>query len=151
MASITLDSLERDRATRRLGLKPVQWIMLGIVALALGFGGWSLRGSLARTVSIEEAKVARGRVQVFGYIYSQGAYDERNYWTFQIQDQQGQVLTVAYPTKPGNFDDAISVSATGTYNPATGMFEAEQLLVKCPSKYQEMERTLGAEANPHKR
>lgn len=141
MASI---AVEHTGQSRLLGLKPIQWMMIAIVVLALGFGGWSLSGSLARAATIEEAKAASGTVQVFGYLYGKGQYDEQNNWTFQIQDQDGQILTVSYPTKPGNFDDAISVSATGRYDEATGVFYAEQLLVKCPSKYQEMEQAAGA-------
>jgi cytochrome c-type biogenesis protein CcmE len=123
-----------------LGLKPVQWLMLGIIALALGYGGWSLQGSLARSVTIAEAKQARGRVQVFGYIASKGGYDAQQHWTFEIKDSAGTTLTVVNPTKPGNYEDAISVAATGHYNAESGRFEAEQLLVKCPSKYQEQQQ-----------
>ena len=35
---------------------------------------------------------------------------------------------------PGNFDQAVSIVAIGRYQ--DDHFEAEQLLVKCPSKYQ---------------
>ncbi len=60
-----------------------------------------------------------------------------------MQDSHGETMTVVYPTKPGNFDDAISVAATGRYVAGKDMFEAEQLLVKCPSKYQEQEAAGG--------
>ncbi len=134
MASIAVDNLQGKR-TR--GLKPLHYMMIGIVVLALGYGGWSLRGSLARSVSIAEAQQAQGTVQVYGYLYSAGAYDEQHNWTFEIQDESGATMKVVHATKPGNFEDAISVAATGRYNPETKMFEADQLLVKCPSKYQE--------------
>lgn len=138
MASIAGEnSLNPALPRRMLGLKPIQWLMLGIVALALGFGGWSLRGSLARAVTIAEAKQAGGTVQVFGYLYSKGAYDDKLNWTFDIQDSTGATIKVVHATKPGNFEDAISVAATGRFNPDKGVFEADQLLVKCPSKYQE--------------
>lgn len=138
MASIAVENSPVTGTSRRtLGLKPIQWMMLGIVALALGFGGWSLRGSLARAVTISEAKQAGGTVQVFGYLYSKGAYDDKLNWTFDIQDSTGATIKVVHAMKPGNFEDAISVAATGRYNPAKGVFEADQLLVKCPSKYQE--------------
>lgn len=140
MASIAVEQASRGRT---LGLKPVQWMMLGIIAIALGFGGWSLRGSLARSVTIDEAKQARGTVQVFGYLHSKGAYDAQNNWTFDIQGSDGATMKVVYPTKPGNFEDAISVAATGRYNAQKGIFEADQLLVKCPSKYQEQQKTAG--------
>jgi cytochrome c-type biogenesis protein CcmE len=136
MASI---AVERPATGRMLGLKPIQWMMLGIIAVALGFGAFSLRGSLTRTVSITEARQAPGVVQVSGYLYGTGAYDAQNNWTFEIEDHDGQTLKIVHPTKPGNFEDAISVTATGAYNAQTGIFEAERLLVKCPSKYQEME------------
>ncbi len=118
-------------------LTRLQWMMLGIIALAIGLGGWSMSGSLTRSVSIPEAMQASRPVQVFGYLYSPGAYDDKHNWTFDIQGSDGSVMKVVHPTKPGNFEDAISVAATGRYNPETQMFEADQLLVKCPSKYQE--------------
>lgn len=136
MASIAVSVPARGRT---LGLKPVQWMMLAIIALALGFGAYSLQGSLARSVTIAEARSVSGTVQVFGFLYSKGAYDAKNNWTFEIQDANGQTIKVVHPTKPGNFDDAISVAATGRYNAETQLFEADQLLVKCPSKYQEQQ------------
>ena len=138
MASIAGEnSLHSGKPRRTLGLKPIKVMMLDIVAIAVGFGGWSLRGSLARAVTITEAKQAGGTVQVFGYLYSQGAYDDKLNWTFDIQDSTGATIKVVHATKPGNFEDAISVAATGRFNPDKGVFEADQLLVKCPSKYQE--------------
>jgi len=137
MASIAANPARNSRA---FGLKPVQWMMLGIIALALGFGGWSLRGSLTRYVTINEARQIGATVQVFGYLNSKGAYDAQNNWTFDIQGEDGSTMKVVHPTKPGNFEDAISVVATGRYNPEKNIFEADQLLVKCPSKYQEQQR-----------
>lgn len=134
MASI---AVEHSRTGRRLGLKPVQWLMLGIIALAVGVGSYSLRGSLARSVTIAEARTSGGTVQIFGFLHSKGAYDTQNNWTFDVQDSHGETMKIVYPTKPGNFDDAISVAATGRYLADKNMFAAEQLLVKCPSKYQE--------------
>ena len=45
---------------------------------------------------------------------------------------------------PGNFDQAVSVVAIGRYQ--GDHFEAEQLLVKCPSKYQAGEASSKAPA-----
>jgi cytochrome c-type biogenesis protein CcmE len=71
-------------------------------------------------------------------LHSKGQYDEQRRWTFDIQDNDGAIMTVvSNEGKPGNFDDAIGVSAVGQYNAQTGAFEADNLLVKCPSKYQE--------------
>ncbi len=38
--------------------------------------------------------------------------------------------------KPANFEDAISIVAIGQYDESSKEFEANKLLVKCPSKYQ---------------
>jgi cytochrome c-type biogenesis protein CcmE len=51
-------------------------------------------------------------------------------------------MTVHYNgVKPGNFEEAVQIVAVGTYH--QGVFEAEQLLVKCPSKYQGIEEAGG--------
>jgi cytochrome c-type biogenesis protein CcmE len=39
--------------------------------------------------------------------------------------------------KPGNFEEAVQIVAIGRYQ--DDAFHAEQLLVKCPSKYQGLE------------
>jgi len=134
MASI---AVEHTRA-RRGGLKPLHWMMLAIVAVALGFGGWSLRGSLTREVTIDQAKVSGGTVLVYGYLHNSGQYDNQGNWTFDIQDKDGSIMkVVSAQGKPGNFDDAIGVTAIGQFDANANAFAADELLVKCPSKYQE--------------
>ena len=133
---------ERNRRPM-LGLRPVQWIMIGIIALALGVGGYSLRGgAMVSYASVAEAKAQERHVQVFGYLYSKGHYDDQGRWKFDIQGENGDVLTVVYPhTRPANFEQAISVVAVGKYDQQAQNFVADQLLVKCPSKYQEQAAT----------
>ncbi len=130
------------RRGRTLGLRPVQWIMLGMIGFALAASGYALRGgTMVSYATVAEAKAQNRNVQVFGYLYSKGAYDDQGRWTFDIQGDDGEVLTVVYPhTKPGNFEQAISVVAIGTYDHRSDQFVADQLLVKCPSKYQEQEQ-----------
>jgi len=38
--------------------------------------------------------------------------------------------------RPGNFDDVTKVVAIGMYQPQRDTFEARELLVKCPTKYE---------------
>jgi cytochrome c-type biogenesis protein CcmE len=116
--------------------------MLGMIGFALGASGYALRGgTMVSYATVAEAKAQNRNVQVFGYLYSKGAYDDQGRWTFDIQGDDGEVLTVVYPhTKPGNFEQAISVVAIGTYDHRSDQFVADQLLVKCPSKYQEQEQ-----------
>jgi cytochrome c-type biogenesis protein CcmE len=60
---------------------------------------------------------------------------EEQYLSFRLRDAKGEVLPVEYKgVIPGNFDQATSIVAIGRYT--DGKFAAEQLLVKCPSKYQ---------------
>jgi len=57
---------------------------------------------------------------------------------FAMVDEGGNTLTVHYNgVKPGNFEEAVQIVAVGSFH--EGVFHAEQLLVKCPSKYQGLE------------
>jgi len=54
--------------------------------------------------------------------------------TFEGKDETG-TLKVVYPKgKPNNFEAATQVVVIGDYK--NGVFEAREMLVKCPSKYQ---------------
>ncbi|MBI4758133.1 MAG: cytochrome c maturation protein CcmE, partial [Chloroflexi bacterium] len=55
---------------------------------------------------------------------------------FTLVDDRGDRMEIVYKgLKPANFDQATGVVAVGQYQ--NGVFQAKQLLVKCPSKYQE--------------
>jgi cytochrome c-type biogenesis protein CcmE len=59
--------------------------------------------------------------------------------TFEIEDETG-VLPISYHgPQPDMLVDAVEAVAIGKYDPAAGAFEAEELLMKCPSKYEEQE------------
>ena len=126
-----------------LGVRPVHWI-----AVALGGGAHALGGgAMVAYASVAEAKMQDRNVQVFGYLYSKGAYDDQGRWQFDIQGENGDVLAVVYPKpKPANFEQAISVVAIGKYDRQAQKFVADQLLVKCPSKYQEQASVQRAES-----
>jgi cytochrome c-type biogenesis protein CcmE len=57
--------------------------------------------------------------------------------TFQIEDQTGQLAISYYGPQPDMLVDAVEAVAIGKYDPASQSFEAEELLMKCPSKYEE--------------
>jgi cytochrome c-type biogenesis protein CcmE len=78
-------------------------------------------------------------VQVKGERLDEGRYDmQKNLFVFHIKDENGVSVKVVYDgVKPGNFDQASHVVCVGKYE--NGAFHAKQLLVKCPSKYQEQE------------
>jgi cytochrome c-type biogenesis protein CcmE len=64
------------------------------------------------------------------------------YLSFRLKDEKGEILPVEYHgVIPGNFDQATSIVAIGRYQDQK--FVADQLLVKCPSKYQAMAQKTG--------
>jgi len=112
-------------------------LALGLVAVALVIGVTSFNKTVTPYISFAEARRSSGLVQVNGvladkqYVMKQ----EQQYLSFRIKDDRGEVLPVEYHgVIPGNFDQATSIVAIGRYH--DGKFTAEQLLVKCPSKYQ---------------
>ena len=112
-------------------------LALGLVAVALVIGVTSFNKTVTPYISFAEARRSAGLVQVNGvladkqYVMKQ----EQQYLSFRIKDDRGEVLPVEYHgVIPGNFDQATWIVAIGRYH--DGKFTAEQLLVKCPSKYQ---------------
>ena len=105
----------------------------------------SFSGSTSDYLSVAEAK-ALGTEQardsrVAGAIVPDSVnYDTRELrLTFQIEDETGQ-LSVGYNgPQPDMLVDAVEAVAIGKYDATAGVFEAEELLMKCPSKYEEKE------------
>lgn len=62
-------------------------------------------------------------------------YDrDRNVFSFHMADEKGEVRLVHYPNpKPANFEDAEKLVVEGYVK--GDVFQAEHILVKCPSKY----------------
>lgn len=117
--------------------------MLGGVLLVAfaGFALTSFQQSLTPYVSYEQARATSdGVVQVAGGL-DQGSsmYDrDSESLLFTLQEpESGETLRVRYQgLKPANFEEAISIVAIGRYDEASEEFQADKLLVKCPSKYQ---------------
>ena len=62
----------------------------------------------------------------------------RNVFSFAMADEAGTVRRVVYADpKPASFEDAEKVVVEGRMrrDPSGDVFEAEHILVKCPSKY----------------
>jgi len=91
-------------------------------------GGWE---------TFTDAAGASHEVHVVGtWVKDQpSGYDpSSNVFTFVMADTAGTVRQVVYPNpKPANFEDAERVVVQGQM--AGDVFEAEHILVKCPSKY----------------
>jgi cytochrome c-type biogenesis protein CcmE len=126
---------------RGFALKPLHMIGIAMIVLAIVLGYFGLQSALRPyTTSVNEA-ISSGRgVQLAGFLVpgEQGKYDANGNFTFQMQDNTGKIVQVIYPKpKPANFEQAISIVAIGRYDAAQGVFLADDMLVKCPSKYQE--------------
>ena len=124
-------------------MKKGYWIAGGLAAAFVLLGVTSFTRTLTPYLTFDEARNARGVVQVMGSLdRSSDRYDTATQrLAFDLVDDRGRRMTVSYGgTRPANFRDAISIVAIGRYR--EGRIEAEKLLVKCPSKYQgtEVER-----------
>ncbi|NOX36014.1 MAG: cytochrome c maturation protein CcmE [Calditrichaeota bacterium] len=118
-------------------MRPKYIVGIGIILVFIAFAGLKLKQSFTPYVSLQEAKRTGGVVQVKGTrIPGSERYDyEKKVFIFEMKDTTGEVFKVVYHgVKPSNFEQAMEVVAIGAYR--NGVFEANQLLIKCPSKYQ---------------
>jgi cytochrome c-type biogenesis protein CcmE len=118
------------------------WYAVGAVLVVafLAYGTTSFKSNLTPYVSFEEASRSGKKVQVAGGLVEDSTeyLDASEELRFGMVDEEGNTLTVHYNgIKPGNFEEAVQIVAVGSYQ--DGVFHAEQLLVKCPSKYQGLE------------
>ena len=118
-------------------MKKGYWIAAVMTLAFVGFGLSAFQKTLTPYLSFDDAKKAKGVVQVMGALDKESdRYDDKSeQLSFELIDPNGHRMPVVYRgLRPGNFKDAISIVAIGRYQ--DGRIEAEKLLVKCPSKYQ---------------
>ncbi len=121
-------------------MKPV-YLIGGIVVLAaVVLGVLAFVNTLTPYVSIAEARASDRSVQVHGFLKETLGYDAEGRFRFILVDERGDEMTVVYAqAKPANFEQATGFVVIGRYDAAAGFFLAEQILVKCPTKYQGQE------------
>jgi cytochrome c-type biogenesis protein CcmE len=127
-------------------MKSKKLYYLAGAVLLLVFAGFSFsefKDSLTPYVSYAEAQRAQRTVQVAGgLVQGSSAYNEDSgelHFTL-VDEETSETLPVRYQgVKPANFEDAVSIVAIGRFDDPTGEFDADKLLVKCPSKYQGLE------------
>ena len=127
------------------------WYTVGgvLIIAFLAYGATAFKSNLTPYVSFEEAQKSSRRVQVAGGLIPDSTtyLESEEVLRFGIVEDSGQTMTVLYEgVKPGNFEEATQIVAIGSYS--DGAFHANQLLVKCPSKYQGIEddpRSYGSE------
>jgi cytochrome c-type biogenesis protein CcmE len=114
-----------------------------IIVLFVVWGTSAFLKTTVQYVSIGEARRATRMVQVMGNIdFDQVVFNTADSrLEFAIYDSKAvkketaeHMKVVYYGVVPGNFDQATSVVLKGKSE--DGVFVADQMLVKCPSKYQ---------------
>jgi cytochrome c-type biogenesis protein CcmE len=111
-----------------------------VVALAMIMAMYSFKSTMTTYVSVSEAKVTTRPVQVAG-IVAKGSkqYDlQDNKLIFTLREDSGDEMAVEYGgQKPANFDDVTKIVAIGKYHTERRVFMATEVLVKCPTKYEQ--------------
>jgi cytochrome c-type biogenesis protein CcmE len=110
-----------------------------VIVLAIGLALNAFQSSLTPYVTIAEAKAHGRPVQVAGMTENgSDQYDlNTNKLVFTLREDGGAKMVVEYDgARPGNFDDATKIVAIGCYAKEKNVFEARELLVKCPTKYE---------------
>lgn len=127
-------------------MKPAYILAIAILLVTATVTFVTFAGAVANRTSVGDAIKRPGKtVQVPGEIVKDSIqYDVTlNELRFDVREltREGDRkvvgdarMTIVYSgPKPENFDDANSVEAIGAYR--DGVFRANRLLVKCPSKY----------------
>lgn len=128
-------------APRGFHVKPLHIAGVGIILLAVIYGVFGFQsGFRSYTQSVDEAIASSRSVQLAGFLGTTGEYDADGRFTFMLQDEDGKLIKiVSDDPRPANFEQAISIVAIGRYDQGEQAFLADDLLVKCPSKYQELQ------------
>ena len=117
-------------------MKPAAWVGLAIIIASLAFGARAFVTNLTPYVTFDQAREARAPVQVMGKLDKESiSIDSGTTLDFTLLDDKGDRLPVTFSAaRPANFEMAVQVTAIGRYDGK--IFQAENLLVKCPTKYQ---------------
>ncbi len=116
-----------------------KYIIAGIIVVAfVVFGAISFMQNNIAYVSAKAAEQTHRTVQVKGsWVKSMKTYydPQTNTFHFYLIDDNKTIMPVVLAgAKPNNFEVAPSIVAKGRYE--DGVFEASDVLTKCPSKYQ---------------
>jgi cytochrome c-type biogenesis protein CcmE len=121
-------------------MKPTYVVGIALLLAGLLTLPWFFKSQMTPYISFRQARETRSTVQVHGTLAPASARYDGKELVFRLKDTLSpEEMDVVYTdVKPGNFDQARDVVAIGMYR--DGVFHAEKLLVKCPSKYQEMDK-----------
>jgi cytochrome c-type biogenesis protein CcmE len=115
-------------------------VILAVLVIigALVFGAMSFVETNVEYADFREAETSSRKVQVKGKWLQdkETRFDaETSRFSFYMSDDFGKVQQVVYEgAKPNNFEIADAIVVKGSYH--DGTFFAEDILTKCPSKYE---------------
>lgn len=109
------------------------FFIIGFTSLLM----WNFGNSIGSFVTFEEAEYKGVRVHVAGtwdQTRPSGFDNQRMIFTFYMTDNNGETRRVHFnKPKPNNFEDADGLVVMGKMR--NGVFFSDDMLVKCPSKY----------------
>jgi cytochrome c-type biogenesis protein CcmE len=122
--------------------------VLGGIVVAVVIGvliATSFSGSTSEYLSVAEVKAlgpdqTRNSRVAGAIVPNSVTWSTRDlHLTFEIEDDSGNLAISYYGPQPDMLVDAVEAVVVGKYSPEGEVFEAEDLLMKCPSKYEEKE------------
>ena len=120
--------------------------VLGGIVVAVVIGvliATSFSGSTSEYLSVAEVKAlgpdqARNSRVAGAIVPDSVEWSTRDlHLTFAISDDTGNLAISYHGPQPDMLVDAVEAVVVGKYDPGSQVFEAEELLMKCPSKYEE--------------
>lgn len=112
-------------------------IILIIIIVSAGIAFYSIKGMITPYVSFNEAMDTGKYVQIIGKLdTTKTTTHEQDYFKFHLKDEKNTSIKIHYKgIKPANFESADQIVVLGIYDNSRQVFNAEKVLVKCPSKY----------------
>lgn len=130
-------------------MKPTQIIIIAIAAIVLVGLGVNLSASASTYAGFDEAVDSGKKVHVVGQWVQrdQAEYDmDRDLFKFYLKDEQEKEMLVYFnDPKPVNFEQAEKIVIVGSYDTERAIFKADEIQMKCPSKYEETDVTAAEE------
>ncbi len=128
-------------------------VVVGVIAI-IGFTSLLMLNfsqSISSYANFKEA-AERESAHVVGTWVSSKEYGfsfKKKQFTFYMKDEEGNIRKVIYPKpKPNNFEQAVKLVVIGEMQ--NDVFYAQDMLMKCPSKYNTLEETEFKPARPER-
>lgn len=128
-------------------------VLVGIIAI-VGFTSllmYNFGNSISTYVNFEQASGMEGAHVVGSWDDTKdyGFSMETKQFSFYLKDETGNIRRVVYPKpKPNNFEQADRIVVIGEMQ--NGVFYANDMLMKCPSKYNNADESQFKKANASK-